>query len=202
MRHEELGSLRGEVLIHCGDMFNLFERRPGDIEAMDTWFSQQRFDIILCIGGNHDHVLEDRRRIARRPFQNAIYLEDEAFAYNGTTFYGTPWVPLLQSHAYYAEDVRLKERWSKIPTATDVLITHTPPEGMLDRSSRGLKLGCAHLASRLSGIAPAVHCFGHVHASGGTRHRDATTYINASSVDRPQRPLRQPILVEVSTDRI
>ena len=42
----------------------------------------------------------------------------------------------------HADDDALREKWSRIPANTDVLITHTPPAGILDRSRRGQGLGC------------------------------------------------------------
>ncbi len=197
MRHEELGTLSGDVLIHCGDMFDLFERNHSDLREVDAWFSRQQFDLILCIGGNHDYLLEERQRATSKIFKNAIYLEDQMLVHNGITFYGTPWVPFLQSHAFHANDDELRERWSRIPKSTDILITHTPPAGVLDRSSRGLNLGCRHLTRSVSNLAPVIHCFGHVHASGGIRESGDTIYVNASSVDRPQSPLRRPIEIDV-----
>ncbi len=177
MRHNELGTLKGDVLIHCGDMFDLFENRPDDIENVDAWFGRQDFDIILCIGGNHDRALEDRGDKTTPFFKNAIYLEDEAYLYKGLTFYGTPWVPFLKGHAFYADSMMLQEKWSKIPVETDVLITHTPPAGIFDRSSRGQNLGCPNLANRVAEIAPNIHCYGHVHAAGGMSKKFRTTYI-------------------------
>lgn len=201
MRHDELGTLEGDVLIHCGDMFDLFERHRNDLERVDAWFSRQRFDLILCIGGNHDHLLQEHHRPAGQPFSNAIYLEDQTWEHEGIVFYGTPWVPFLRSHAFFAKERELRKRWSRIPSSVDVLITHTPPAGILDRSSRGQQLGCGHLAERVSKLAPAVHCFGHVHASGGTYEQDSTTYINASSVDRPNAPLRDPYLIDICANQ-
>ncbi len=198
-RHDELGTLSGDVLIHCGDMFDLFERNSSDRDDIDRWFSRQRFDVILCIGGNHDHLLAHRGHGAGQPFRHAIYLEEQTLVHKGIAFYGTPWVPLLQGHAFYASEDELKEKWSRIPAATDVLITHTPPAGILDRSSRGQDFGCRHLARCVTRIAPRVHCFGHVHSSGGVREAGGTTYVNASSVDRPHNALRHPVQIDVRT---
>ena len=186
MRHEELGILSGDVLIHCGDMFDLFDKNPADLEKMDLWFSRQRFDLVLCIGGNHDTELEDRHDHPDQPFKNAIYLEDQSVSHNGIVFYGTPWVPFLRDHAFYADEQTLKAKWSAVPENTDVLITHTPPAGMLDQSSRGQELGCWHLAERVPQVAPAIHCFGHVHASAGIRESGNTTFVNASCFHRQQ----------------
>ena len=36
--HEKLGVMSGEVLIHCGDMFNMFGGNEDDFERIDDWF--------------------------------------------------------------------------------------------------------------------------------------------------------------------
>lgn len=90
-------------------------------------------------------------------------------------------------------------RWPRIPDDVDVLITHAPPAGLLDVSSTGLKLGCEHLAKRLAGLAPRLHCFGHahVHASAGNRSSGGTTYVNASSVDSTFQIAHPPFVFEL-----
>lgn len=190
--HDKLGVLAGEVLIHCGDMFNMFGSSADDFARMDEWFGKQRFDLILCIGGNHDFELEKHASYTRTPFKNAVYLEGDAFEYLGVKFYGAPWIPELRGQAFYKNDEDLELAWSKIPTDVDVLVTHTPPSGVLDVSSRGLKLGCEYLSAELASRAPVLHCFGHVHASSGIHRVGDTTYINAAQVNSQYQLSRQP----------
>ena len=58
--HDELGVLRGDVLIHFGYVLNGFTRSAGALDQLDEWFGRQEFDRIFCTGGNHDFELEDR----------------------------------------------------------------------------------------------------------------------------------------------
>jgi Icc-related predicted phosphoesterase len=190
--HEKFDALSGEVLIHCGDMFNLFDRNEDDFERMDEWFGRQDFDMILCTGGNHDFALENRVESCAQPFENAVYLQDKTFVHEGVTFYGAPWTPLLKGHAFFRQESELSDKWQQIPDDTDVLITHTPPAGVLDISSRGLELGCRHLADTVGRVSPQLHCFGHVHASSGVREVGNTTFINASSVNSQFELARPP----------
>jgi predicted phosphodiesterase len=48
MRHQELGTLNGDVLIHCGDFLKSRETED-DLDDIDKWFGQQDFKIIICI---------------------------------------------------------------------------------------------------------------------------------------------------------
>ncbi|MDH5255012.1 MAG: metallophosphatase domain-containing protein [Gammaproteobacteria bacterium] len=190
--HEKLGRLTGDVLVHCGDMFNMFSPNGDDVERMDEWFGKQSFDLILCIGGNHDFPLSARAASGAPRFRNATYLEGSSHVHEGIHFYGAPWIPELDGQAFFRTPQELRREWAKIPTGVDVLITHSPPAGVLDVSSRKLQLGCGHLAARLRDVAPRLHCFGHVHASAGTVTAGNTTFVNAAMVNSQYRLARRP----------
>lgn len=197
-RHDELHLPAGDLLIHCGDMFNLSDRGSQQIVSMDKWFGQQKFELILCTGGNHDRQLESELGRRSQPFQNAHFLKDEVVEFRGLQIFGAPWVPDLRTHAFFRDRQGLTTAWSQIPTDVDILITHTPPKGILDISSRGKSLGCPLLADRLGRISPRVHCFGHVHASAGRRQVGETLFINAASYDGGATAMRPPMTFTLS----
>jgi len=201
--HDALGVLEGDVLIHCGDVEHLFAPDPQALAKVDAWFGQQRFDQILVTGGNHDLGLERLVHAGiSQPFQNATFLQDSGVVLQGVRFYGSPWVPKLIGHAFFADDAALQEAWAKIPDDTDVLITHTPPLDILDVSSSGLVLGCPHLQERLAYLRPKLHCFGHVHAASGARTLDGTTFVNAALVNRSFEITRPPFVFDLTEDGI
>lgn len=196
-KHEELGILAGDVLIHCGDSAYGFGSTDAAVDLLDEWFGRQTFGLILCIGGNHDFGLQARVGDQDPVFRNAVYLQDNSVRYKGVTFYGTPWVPELAGWAFYLPSNEMRDRWELIPETTDVLITHSPPHGILDRNSRGKSCGCPDLLKRVLDIGPRIHCFGHVHASAGTLQFRGTTFVNASVVDSRYRIARQPYEFDV-----
>ena len=195
--HRDLGTLEGDVLIHCGDMLRLFQDDSNSLADIDEWFGEQQFDLILCIGGNHDHMLQDQANKHFRPFKNAVYLQDEIYEHQGVVFYGAPWVPELEGHAFFQPDEVLKQKWAMIPQETDVLITHTPPLGILDQSSRGMRFGCRDLLNELPRVSPKLHCFGHVHNSTGVLEQGETTYVNAASVNSQYSLVKDPLTCEI-----
>lgn len=194
---EELGTLEGDVLIHCGDFEDLFTDDPGVLDRVDVWLARQRFQEIICTGGNHDRELERRVRTGMQPLANAHYLQDSGFEFGGLNFWGSPWVPMLDGHAFYADDNKLKVAWSRIPDDVDVLITHTPPEGILDTSSRGAGYGCPYLAETVRHFKPRLHCFGHVHAAAGRLDVDGTIFVNATSVDTRRGGVNPPTVIDL-----
>ena len=195
--HEALGVLEGDVLIHCGDSAYGFNRSAAQVDRLDDWFGRQHFERILVIGGNHDFELQKRVETNERLFRNADYLQDKAIQFQGTNFYGAPWIPELSGWAFHLPADELCNRWDLIPDNTDVLITHTPPANILDRNSRGKACGCPNLRKRVIDLKPRVHCFGHVHASGGTIELQGTTYINASLVNSQYELVRRPQEFEI-----
>lgn len=197
LRHRELDMPEGDILIHCGDMFNLGTADKTAISEIDEWFGRQKFDQILCVGGNHDHLLQHALGYRPQPFQNARYLQDASYSYAGLKIYGSPWVPDLPFHAFHRDRVDLAKAWAKIPGDTDILVTHTPPLGTLDKSSRGHSYGCKTLAKQLKRVSPRVHCFGHVHAGAGTMTTRETLYINASSIESGSNRMLAPITIDL-----
>lgn len=195
--HGSLSLPGGDILIHCGDMLDLFDRDASALRELDDWFGRQDYPKILITGGNHDLALETALSRTRQPFRNARYIEDERIAVEGLEVYAAPWVPQLGGHAFYRDEDALREKWAAVPSGLDILITHVPPAGILDRSSRGHSHGCPHLAAEIARIAPRLHCFGHVHASAGQTRIGDTLFVNASSAVSGERAVRAPFVLEI-----
>lgn len=51
----------------------------------------------------------------------------------------------------------------------DVVITHGPPKGILDRTEDGNRTGCLDLLTAVSKDRPLMHCFGHIHEGWGAK---------------------------------
>jgi Icc-related predicted phosphoesterase len=196
-KHEELGTLSGDVLIHCGDFCDGFNNDGAHLASIDDWFLRQEFDQIYCVGGNHDFAAQERHANGIPVFENAIFLQDQKHVFGGITFYGTPWLPDLSGWAYYLPENKRRGKWSLIPNDVNILITHTPPFGILDSPRAGGNVGCSYLRSRVREIAPKLHCFGHVHASAGRLVEEKTTFVNASVIDSNYVVRHKPKVIDV-----
>ena len=69
--------------------------------------------------------------------------------------------------AFNFNSEEIKEKWDLIPGDTDILMTHSPPYGILDVSKQGINSGCANLMRRVREVKPLVHVFGHIHEGHG-----------------------------------
>ena len=52
-------------------------------------------------------------------------------------------------------------------TGIDVMLTHGPPMGILDETSREEHVGCKHLRRAVERCKPQLHAFGHIHEGWG-----------------------------------
>ena len=59
--------------------------------------------------------------------------------------------------------------------AIDIMLTHGPPRGILDKTDRGEEVGCDHLLRAVMRCKPRLHCFGHIHESWGAGRTDWRT---------------------------
>jgi len=168
----------------------------------------------IVIGGNHDVLLsgewyEDHWRryhsekcdwltIKNELSRRYCYLEDSDVVLNSIRIYGSPWVPAYHDWAFNLyESEHLRYAWDLIPAGVDVLVTHTPPMGFRSKAHSGTDLGCPELAKAVKRVKPAVHVFGHVHASYGVT-KGATTYINAANVNANYKPSNAPIVFDLT----
>lgn len=180
-RHNDVILSKGEVLIHAGD----YTGSGTKSESIDflNWFSKQDFKHKILIAGNHDFFFENssKEMIQEILPDNIHYLEDSSVSIDGINFYGSPITPFFNNWAFNRErGEKIKKYWDKIPKNTDVLITHGPPFGILDKTTRGENVGCEELLKSVNQIKPKLHIFGHIHEDYGIITHEETTFINAS----------------------
>lgn len=84
----------------------------------------------------------------------------------------------------------------QIPKETNVLITHRPPFGILDRANN-ITYGCPDLLQKVLEINPRYHLFGHIHDAYGIQEIGDTTFVNAALVDEGYRLLNKPFVFEI-----
>jgi hypothetical protein len=178
--HRHLKLPAGDVLIHAGDFVgNYSYTAPLERQALDfaAWLGELPFKLIIVLAGNHETFLDSEKypKLAstRAKFlsalpPNAIYLENSGISYRGINIWGSPIVTCRKEKygKHYisdgferVEDIRAKV-WERIPSNTDILVTHSPPVH---------EAGDALLQAALDGVnkSPSVHIWGHDHGYHG-----------------------------------
>lgn len=204
----------GDVYVEAGDM--TFRGNVEETNKAIKYYVElkKRFKEVVLIAGNHDWLFEKNPTLARLLMKEAglTYLEDSGIEIDGVSFYGSPWQPEFNSWAFNLSrfDGSLAETWDKIPEGIDVLITHGPPQNILDetagyhevtyareRYTPPEHVGCYDLAQRVKIVKPKVHVFGHIHHSYGSLVKDGTIFLNASVCNEKYKPVNPPFIVDI-----
>lgn len=180
-QHDELDLPPADILVVAGDV--TLRGRVPEVEAFDAWLAKlgDRYRHKIVVAGNHDFLFERSPAEARGLIRHAVYLQDEAITVDGLKFYGSPWSVYFFDWAFNLQRGEpLAAKWRNIPDDTDVLLTHSPPGGVLDQTARGEHAGCYDLLERVKSVKPRLHVFGHIHEAAGSVWQGETLCVNAS----------------------
>ncbi|UJR16718.1 hypothetical protein I4U23_003618 [Adineta vaga] len=200
--HRKLSIPNGDIFLHCGDFtnrhdwYNLSDDKsiPKSVIDFNDWLGTlpHRHKIVIC--GNHDIGFEKftYEEIQSKLLTNCKYLQDELIEIEGITIYGCPW-PFSQHY---------RTKWPSVPSHVDLLMTHAPPQFILDLAFQPKRspvvTPCSMCNGKVHGsyghwgsrslvqeirerIQPRVHCFGHVHDDAGYKYDSGTLFINAAT---------------------
>ena len=189
-QHQKIKIPEGDLLIHAGD---IIEYGTGE-EIYDflRWFAKQPCTYKVFIAGNHDLFFNQSNAKKYKNFtdlkaQNIYYLQNSGIELNGFKIWGSPITPYFLGMAFNKQrGADIKTTWNKIPIDTDILITHTPPFGILDDG-----FGCEELLTKVIKIKPKLHVFGHIHNAYGIYRENKQKFINASLTNMPD-PISGP----------
>jgi Icc-related predicted phosphoesterase len=204
--HRELDLPHGDVLLHAGDMTQHGLR--SEMEDFNKWLGEiaPRFKHIIVIGGNHDLSLEaDLKQEGKEPLlTNCVLLNQQSFSVFGIKIYGSSVEPRIGRKyiAFVRNKAELEEAWNRVPSDTDIILSHGPPRGHGDRMWGIKQAGDDSLLRACERVKPKAVVFGHIHAGYGvTQMNDGgTACINAASM-RPLRfavGLNTPIVFDLS----
>lgn len=184
----------GDVLIHAGDLTlstgDNRERSFGELRHAAEWLERQPHRHKIVIAGNHDRVLDPNtssiewrlKAIGMLHVMGFIYLCDEETDVAGLRIYGTPWTSPFHDWSFQVDDAQREIYMAAIPDRIDVLVSHGPPRGMLDKVRSGDRVGCPFLRKAVHRVRPKLHVFGHIHEAYGIECSTdpPTMFVNAS----------------------
>lgn len=162
-----------DILIFAGDCLTDRDQHE-DLANFSIWAKNLPNFVKIFVPGNHDKVFQGNS------LNQALYMLDSAgihylcddYAYIcGLNFYGMPWTPTFFNWAFMRP--RQSEELSKvvnaIPEDTDILITHGPPYGIMDKGRDFDHVGCEILARKVQQLPKLkAHVFGHIHSGYGS----------------------------------
>lgn len=180
----------GDILIHCGDHTGRGSFAEMHRAAVALGSLPHRFKVSCA--GNHDHIAARQPQAIHDLFaDNGIrYLCNTKTTVEGITIYGSPWTPWFHDWAFNGpRNGSMKFIWDRIPRAgIDILVTHGPPRGILDRTAGGDNVGCPELLEAIGEVRPKYHLFGHIHESFGRIEANGVVHMNCASLNLDYQP--------------
>ena len=160
-------------VILAGDIYDKAIPSAEAVELFDEFLTRlAALQIrVFIIAGNHDFCL--RGASLEGLDDNCHYLCNSGVLIEGVKFYGVP---------MFFEDAvtgRSEDDFMNIPADTDVLVTHQPPEDILDLSDE-IHYGNPVLWQRVMQVCPKYHLFGHIHKAAGVETRNGTVFSNGA----------------------
>lgn len=189
----------GDLLIIGGDLTarNTLE----EYEEFSKWLQDLPYRCKVVIGGNHDNLLEDGAFAISG--EGVHYLCDSGMEFEGMKIWGSPYTTRFSGQnphcmAYSVKsDLQLRDHFDLIPDGIDILVTHSPPHGILDNCPNG-RVGSKELHKAIFRVRPRLCLFGHIHEQGGkVVEAQEITFANCSYVDAFYRPVHEPIILDV-----
>ena len=206
--HDQLKVPDGiDMVIHSGDMTNSRRMDKNSVELWPfiDWFKSLPISHKVLIAGNHDSAIEGRMLTQADWDRWQIhYLENNWVEISGHKIWGSPVTPQFNNWCFMMSRDKTHKVWDIIPNDTDIVVTHGPPQGILDLTKGRSwtneagdfvpatleQVGCRSLAKRMEKLQPKLHCFGHIHDfkeiknSGLLKVSGQTTmYSNAACVE-------------------
>jgi len=183
-QHRKFSFPESDILIFAGDCN--CSRLEGLLDFYD-WFQKQPSKHKIFIPGNHDWFCQDHPDIARAEAEKCgiIYLLHEPCEIMGIKFFGSPYTPEFCGWAFMKSREAIGYFWDQIPEDTEILVSHGPAYGIMDKCPNG-NVGCKALLNRINHLRKLdlrVHIFGHIHESAGSKRIGKMKFMNVSVLD-------------------
>lgn len=216
-RHRRINWIpEGDVLVHCGDFTH--QGTHAEVADFNAWLGTLPHRHKLVVAGNHDFCLDaaeyeahwqkefghrqfDDPHASRALLSNATYLDGRSVVIDGVKFFGSPMTPPIPGRTMAFNVPRgfaAQQHWAKMPADVDVLITHGPPNGVLDKTFTGLRVGDeALLKEVVSRVRPQFHVFGHIHEAYGATRIGKTAFVNCATSTLLGSLKHPPVVIDV-----
>lgn len=189
----------GDVLAIAGDFLYAGTEREWypRLEALAS--HRDKYKEILFVPGNHDlyfqyyagTCIQELKKIgvtALTPTKPVIDLD-------GIRFGSCPYVTNLPNWAYNSDEEYI---WAYLDSLArvDVMISHSPPRGVLDSDGRQ-QFGLGALRKYIARYQPQIVICGHIHEGYGTQVIGRTHVYNSSMCNTKYEQVNPPHVIEV-----
>lgn len=194
--HREVVVPDGDLLLCSGD-FTMFSRSLRAIVDFNHWLEELPHRHKIVVPGNHETFLQTAPS-NHSLLTSATVLINQGVEIEGLRIWGTPVTRFGPAFGVTSAEER-RRLYARIPDDTDILITHGPPYGILDRGSgTDSHAGDPELFDAVTRVKPRLSVFGHVHDSHGICAIEETTFVNAALLGPDGDIAHEPIVLRIA----
>ena len=172
-RHDFVGEIldaarNADLVIGAGDFGHMRKRT----EETLGWLAPLA-DKAIYVPGNAESVEETRAATTAR------VLHGEATEMAGLKIFGLGYAVPITPFGSWSCDLSEGEA-AKLLAAmdeADILVTHSPPKGVADKTSSGASVGSEAIRAAIERVQPRLALCGHIHDSWGVRGRIGATEV-------------------------
>jgi len=186
-----------EIFLFAGDyQYNSYDNGEDFIE----WLSNLPYKHKVIVPGNHDGNFDIIREKCKN-YDNIHFIIHNSIKIEGIKFFCSAYSRTFGDWWFMESEDVLEYLYEKIPEDINVLITHTPPFGVLDQTVHGILAGSTSLNHRINKLPNIKYnIFGHIHENFGEIKIEKVKYINCSIVDEKYYPKNLPVIFEYDKD--
>lgn len=207
--HNKLTVPDGDIFICAGDF--AMRARLKHVSEFAKWVNHLPHKHKIVVAGNHDCACEEQDFLVKDEFSPSVYLRHDFIHVDGVCFFGSPYTSAVHDPSQWNFDYpkygeRGKRLWLELLEAPkiDVLITHGPPYGIMDRvldphPGEDPHVGDETLLRVVKQIQPKVHIFGHIHEGYGKQITEGPTqFYNVSVCDVDYKPINPITVIDLT----
>ena len=172
-----------DMVLICGDIVPLHAQTNSKVSrswlknTFIPWCSALPCEKVLVVAGNHDFELAlhgSRFKAMLKDQDKIVYLDCEAYEYNGVKVFGTPLCKIFGTWAFmspYDEQDQIYDKVMKKVGKFDILMSHDAPYGVSDiilqkdcRWADGSHIGNKSLTRLVENMKPRIMVHGHLHS--------------------------------------
>ena len=192
---------------------NVWQEKEWLFGPFSDWLTAHKIPTIIT-GGNHDFYIQQNINSLRLSLPCET-LENSGAVFNGVKLFGTPYTIEYYDWAYQGTEpehnvqspdlVNLNEVFAQDDcVSADIIISHGPPFGVGDQTSRGDRCGSHSLLRHIEQYQPKLVLCGHIHEGYGSYKIGETLVVNCAYVDQNYNARKKIVVVDydAATNRI
>ncbi len=192
----------GDIFIHAGDlMYSGYEREWYLlVEVLESISIKEKY----LVAGNHDlHIqhypgpaLQDLRAVGVTLVGPPSTKYPTVELPNGMRMLGLPFVTNLGNWAFNADEEYIWDYLDNVGRA-DIVVSHSPPRGILDRVNSRTHCGIAAYRRYLKKFQPKLWISGHIHEEYGTTEVEGCRFYNVAMCNHNYEQVNPPMVIDI-----